>query len=208
MLFNLMTTLTVSPRLTNDSDRYRGPISEFLAAWSGGNREALNELIPAVYQELRKQARRHLREERAGHTLQTTALVHEAYLKLAEQQVVTWESRAHFFWVASEMMRRVLVDHARGHNRIKRGVGVEVVPLDSEIQIAADTTSVDLLSLDDALIKLADIDEQQAKMVEMRYFGGCSIEQTAELLGISVRTVNRDWAVAKAWLRHELEQNK
>lgn len=181
-----------------------GQISELLAAWSDGDNEAWDKLVPVVYEELREQARRHLRNERPGHTLQTTALVHEAYLKLADQRVLSWENRAHFFWLASEIMRRLLVDYARGRGRKKRGGDVEILPMNSAFQIAIDNSGVDLLSLDTALTKLAAFDPQQAKIVEIRFFGGRTIEETAETLKISVATVKRDWAVAKAWLHREL----
>lgn len=181
-----------------------GQISELLEAWSDGDSEAWNKLVPVVYEELREQARRHLRNERVGHTLQTTALVHEAYLKLADQRVLNWENRAHFFWLASEIMRRLLVDYARGRNRKKRGGDVEILAMNSAFQIAIDNSGVDLLSLDKALTKLAVFDPQQSKIVEIRFFGGRTIEETAETLGLSVATVKRDWAVAKAWLHREL----
>lgn len=179
-------------------------VSGLLTAWSGGDSDAWNRLVPIVYDELRRRAHSHLRKERDNHTLRTTALVHEAYLKLAEQRSAKWENRSHFYWLASEMMRRVLVDYARGRNRVKRGGEVEIVSMNSDFQIAIDNSEIDLLGLDAALTKLAKIDPQQAKAVEIRYFGGCSIEQTAEILGVSAATVKRDWASAKAWLRREL----
>ncbi len=188
----------------SSSSYRRGEISQLLAAWNNGDQEAWNNLVPIVYDELRHAARRQLRNERADHTLETTGLVHETYLKLAQQRAVGWENRGHFFWVASEIMRRVLVDYARGRNRRKRGGDAETVPLNSAIQIAADSSSVDLLELDAALSKLAEWDAQQAKIVELRFFAGCSIDETADTLGISAATVNRDWAAAKAWLHHEL----
>ena len=188
----------------NDSSPHQGPVSELLRAWNDGERDAWNRLTPVVYEEMRSQARRLLRRERSDHTLQTTALVHETYLKLAEQRVVNLENRAHFFWLSSEIMRRLLVDYARGRNRMKRGGDVDLVRIDSTFQIAVDNSGVDLLALDDALVKLAELDPQQAKVVELRYFSGCSIDETAEILAVSTSTVNRDWAHAKAWLRHEL----
>lgn len=189
----------------NDASHRAEQVSELLAAWNGGDREAWNRLVPVVYDELREHARRILRQERSGHTLQTTALVHETYLKLAGQRVVNWENRAHFFWLASEIMRRLLVDYARRRNRQKRGGELEILPMNSAFQIVVDNSGIDLLALDAALIKLAEWDAQQAKIVEIRYFGGCSIDETAEILGISSATVNRDWAAAKAWLHHELK---
>lgn len=182
----------------------QGDISELLAACNSGDKEAWDRLIPVVYDELRGQARRHLRRERDNHTLRTTALVHETYIKLADQRFFNWENRAHFFWLASEIMRRVLVDYARGRNREKRGGEYEIVSMDSKFQIAIDSSNINLLELDSALNRLAEIDPQQAKVVEIRYFGGCSIEETAEILGVSIATVKRDWATAKAWLHHEL----
>jgi RNA polymerase sigma factor (TIGR02999 family) len=182
-------------------------ISELLNACSGGDREAWNRLVPLVYDELRGQAHRHLRRERQNHTLRTTALVHETYLKLIEQRVVQLESRKHFFWLAAEIMRRILVDYAKRRNRQKRGGEVEVLPFDSDLQVAVEESEIDLLALDEALKKLAEMDAQQAKIVELRYFSGLSIEETAEVLSVSVSTVKRDWAMAKAWLRHELERS-
>ena len=191
----------------SDFSHNSGQVSELLAAWNGGDRDAWNRLVPIVYDELRDAARRHLRRERSDHTLRTTALVHETYLKLAGQRVVEWENRAHFFWLASEIMRRLLVDYARSRHRQKRGGEVEIVPMNSAFQIAIDNSGVDLLALDAALIRLAELDSQQAKIVEIRYFGGCSIDETAAILGISTATVNRDWAAAKAWLHHQLRSD-
>ena len=182
-------------------------ISELLDAWSSGDREAWRKLAPIVYNELHQQAHRHLQHERPNHTLQTTALVNETFLKLAEQRAVRWENRAHFFWLASEIMRRVLVDYAKNRKRLKRGGNADRVPLDSALQIAIDETEIDLLALDEVLTKLADIDEQQARIVSLRYFSGLSIEETAEVLEISPAMVKRDWRMAKAWLRHQLSSN-
>ncbi len=190
--------------LMTQQEARQGDISEMLAACNGGDKEAWDRLIPVVYEELRGQARRHLRRERDNHTLRTTALVHETYMKLADQRFSNWENRAHFFWLASEIMRRVLVDYARGRNREKRGGDLEIVSMDSNFQIAIDSSNINLLELDSALNQLAAIDPQQAKVVEIRYFGGCSIEETAEILDVSIATVKRDWATAKAWLHHEL----
>jgi RNA polymerase sigma factor (TIGR02999 family) len=180
-------------------------ISELLVAWRHGDREAWDKLIPVVYEELRIQARRQLRKERNNHTLRTTALVHEAYLKLADQHSAGWENREHFIRLASEIMRRVLVDYARGRKSEKRGGDAETVSIDSTFQIAIDNSDINLLELDAALSKLASMDPQQAKIVEVRYFAGCSIEETARVVGVSTATVKRDWASAKAWLKHELE---
>lgn len=181
-------------------------ISELLDAWSGGDREAWNKLVPLVYDELRGQAHRYLRRERKNHTLQTTALVHEAFLKLVEQRAVHWENRAHFFWLASEIMRRILIDYAKNRKRLKRGGNVEIVSLNSALQIAVDESDVDLLDLDKALTQLTELDEQQFRIVQLRFFSGLNIEETAEVLSISPATVKRDWNMAKAWLHHELSR--
>ena len=179
-------------------------ISRLLRQWSEGNRAALEELLPLVYDELHRQAARYLRRERATHTLQTTALIHEAYLRLIDQRDVHWQSRTHFFAIAAQMMRRVLVDYARAKHREKRGRGDVCLPLEAAKLVADDEKGVDLMALDEALTRLAAMDEQQARVVELRYFGGMSLEETAEALHISRATVARDWDVAKAWLRREL----
>ena len=182
-------------------------ITEILRQWSNGKREALDELMPLVYAELRRQATQYLRRERPNHTLQTTALINEAYLKLIDQRDVNWESRSHFFAIASQAMRRILVDYARTRNREKRGGAVENLPLEEALQIQAmEGRSVDLIALDEALTRLAEIDEQQARVVELRYFADLSLEATAEALHISRATVARDWSVAKAWLFRELSR--
>ena len=181
-------------------------ITEILRALGDGNREMLDALLPLVYDELHRQAHRHLRGERAGHTLQTTALINEAYLKLIEQKNVGWENRAHFFAIAASLMRRILIDYARTKKRIKRG-GVDLpdhVPLDDNLLIAAGESNLDLLDLDAALTRLAAMDEQQSKIVELKFFSGLNIEETAKALGISPATVKRDWNMAKAWLYQEL----
>jgi RNA polymerase sigma factor (TIGR02999 family) len=179
-------------------------ISRLLRQWSEGNRAALEELLPLVYDELHRQAARYLRRERAAHTLQTTALIHEAYLRLIDQRDVQWQSRTHFFAIAAQMMRRVLVDYARAKHREKRGRGDVCLPLEVAKLVADDKKGVDLMALDEALTRLAAMDEQQARVVELRYFGGLSLEETAEALHVSRATVARDWDVAKAWLRREL----
>jgi RNA polymerase sigma factor (TIGR02999 family) len=180
-------------------------ITVLLREWSDGKREALDKLLPLVYNELHKQARRYLRKERSDHTLQTTALIHEAYLKLIDQRDVEWESRTHFFAIAAQMMRRILVDHARTRHRDKRG-GETVVklPLDEAMLVVVDERNVDLIALDEVLTRLEAVDEQQARVVELRYFSGLSLEETAEALKISRATAARDWAMAKAWLHREL----
>ena len=179
-------------------------ISRLLRQWSEGNRAALEELLPLVYDELHRQAARYLRRERMGHTLQTTALIHEAYLRLIDQRDVRWQSRTHFFAIAAQMMRRVLIDYARAKHREKRGGDDVRLSLDAVNLVATDENSVDLIALDQALKRLAEMDEQQARVVELRYFGGLSLEETAEVLHISRATTAREWEVAKAWLRREL----
>ncbi len=182
-------------------------ITELLQDWSAGQREALDAIVPLVYDELRRQAHHYLRRERREHTLQTTALVNEAYLKLVEQNRVVWQNRAHFFGIAANLMRRILVDHAKTKHRVKRGGSTENLPLEEAFYVAAaEDNEVDLLSLDKALNELAEIDEQQARIVELRYFSGLSIAETAEVMRISAATVKRDWQMAKAWLHHELSR--
>jgi RNA polymerase sigma-70 factor, ECF subfamily len=178
-------------------------ITAMLRAWSDGEQHASDDLIRAVYDELRRQARRQLRRERRDHTLDTAALINEAYLKLVEQRSVRWQDRGHFYALAAELMRRVLVDHARARHRRKRGGPNESKPLDN-IEVVTVPLDLDLIALDEALDRLAAIDKQQVKIVELRYFAGLEISETAELLKISPATVKRDWAAAKAWLRHEL----
>lgn len=178
-------------------------VTELLREWSGGDREALEKLIPIVYQELRLQAARYLRRENQGHTLQTTALVHEAYLRLIEQRDVRWQNRAHFFAIAARLMRRILVDHARRKHAAKRGGLNLKLSLDGAVS-AADGDDVDLIAVDEALTKLSALDEQQGRVVELRFFSGLGVEETAEVLGVSPRTVKRDWSVAKAWLHREI----
>lgn len=190
--------------LMNASSLSQKEITAMLRAWGGGEREASEELVRAVYNELRRQARYHLRREQANHSLQTSALINEAYIKLVEQRAVKWESRTHFFALAAEMMRRILVDHAKTKYRKKRGGKLENLPLDAALTVATDERDVDLIALDEALTRLAEIDRQQEKIVELRYFSGLSIEETARVLAISPATVKRDWAMAKAWLRREL----
>ncbi len=162
--------------------------------------------MPLVYDELHRQASRYLRNERPNHTLQTTALIHEAYLKLLGGAQIEWQNRNHFFAVASTAMRQILVDHARKRKREKRGGKEENLPLDDSFQISANEKSVDLVALDLALIRLAKIDARQAKVVELRYFCGLSIDETAEVLGIANSTVRLDWNLAKAWLKEEISK--
>ena len=177
-----------------------------LREWSSGNRESLDALLPFIYAELHQQASRYLRRERSDHTLQTTALIHEAYLKLIDQRRVNWQNRAHFYGIAAQAMRRILVDYARGRHREKRGGIGENLPLEAATLVSSGEKSVDLVALDEALERLAEFDERQARIVELRYFSGLSIEETAEVLRVSTATVKSDWNVAKAWLRREITQ--
>lgn len=179
-------------------------ITEILRNWGDGNREALEVLLPLVYDELRRQAHRYMNRENQGHTLQTTDLIHEAYLKIVEQKNIDWQSRTHFFAIAANQMRHVLVDYARARNRLKRGGKGRDLPLDEAMLIVGDSANVNLIELDEALNRLTEFDQQQARIVELRYFSGLSLEETAEALKISVATVKRDWNMAKAWLRKEL----
>jgi RNA polymerase sigma factor (TIGR02999 family) len=178
-------------------------ITQLLVAWSDGRREVLEDLLPLVYGELRRLASRYLRHEPADHTLQPTALVHEAYLRLIDQRRVRWRNRAHFYGIAAQIMRRILVDHARAHGAKKRGAGWERIPL-VEDQTPAGASDVDIVALDDALGRLSTFDPQQGRIVELRYFGGLTIDEVAEVEGISAATVVREWTIAKAWLRGEL----
>lgn len=187
-------------------DLDREDVTVLLAELSKGNQAAASKLIPLVYAELRRLASGYMRRERSDHTLQATALVHEAYLKLVEQRSVDWQSRAHFFGIAAQVMRRILVDHARGHLREKRGGGQRLVPID-EVLVFAPEQSQELVKLDQALERLTRLDPRQGKIVELRFFGGLTVEQTAELLGISAKTVKRDWSMAKAWLHGDLKQS-
>jgi RNA polymerase sigma factor (TIGR02999 family) len=188
----------------SQSEPEANEITQILWEWSKGNREALDKLMPLVYDELHRQASRYLRRERPNHTLQTTALINEAYLKLIVQKEVAWESRTHFFALAANAMRQILVDYARTKNRQKRGGVMGKVDFDEALIIAADEKNIDLIALDEALTRLEKVDEQQAKVVELRYFSGLSLEETAEALHISRATAAREWAMARAWLHREL----
>jgi len=178
-------------------------ITQQLIAWSNGDESALERLIPVVYRELRRMADHYLRGERAEHSLQPTALVHEAYLRLIDQTKVEWHNRAHFFGVAAQMMRRILIDHAKAKHRLKRGGTATRVSLEDTSVITGERAS-ELVALDEALLELAKIDERKSRIVELRYFGGLSVEETAQVLGISDKTVMRDWNLAKAWLYQQL----
>jgi RNA polymerase sigma-70 factor, ECF subfamily len=179
-----------------------GDLSTLLRAWSDGDRNALEQLTPFVYEELRRLARRYMRRERPGHSLQTTALVNEAWMRLVDYKRMQWQDRAHFFAVSAQLMRRILVEHARRHN-LKRGGGVQHVPLDEAAVVCGDRAG-DIVALDDAMNALARFDPRKVQVVEMRFFGGLSVEETAEVLKVSPVTVMRDWSTAKAWLHREL----
>jgi RNA polymerase sigma factor (TIGR02999 family) len=180
-------------------------IDKLLADWGQGNQEAREALIPVVYQELRRLARRRLWNERPDHTLQSAALVNEAYLRLVRQDTPHWQNRAHFFGVAAQLMRQILVDHARNRLAAKRGAGAPRLALEEEIA-AAPKQEIDLVALDSALAKLTALDRQQGRLIELRFFGGLSIEETAVVMNISPATVKREWATARAWLQRELKK--
>ncbi len=181
-------------------------VTRLLVDWRNGDQGALEQLIPLVHEELRRVARRHMAHERAGHTLQATALVNEAYVRLIDIRQVNWQDRAHFFAMSSRLMRRILVDFARSKGYQKRGGGAQKVSLD-EALIVSQEPGADLVALDDALTALAGFDARKAQVVEMRFFGGLSVEETAEALKVSVDTVMRDWKLAKAWLLRELKDH-
>jgi RNA polymerase sigma factor (TIGR02999 family) len=180
-------------------------VTLLLSALTRGDDGAASKLIPVVYDELRRLAASYMRRERPDHTLQATALVHEAFLKLVEQRAVNWQSRAHFFGVAAQLMRRILIDHARGHLRQKRGGEHKKVSLD-EAFIFSEQQSAELLAVDESLTRLSKLDARQGRVVELRFFGGLSVEEAAEVLGISPKTVKRDWSIAKAWLYADLKE--
>ena len=178
-------------------------ITHLLREWSDGDERALDRLTPLVYNELRQQAARYLRRERRHHSLQATALINEAYIRLIDARDVRWQNRAHFFAIAANLMRRILVDHARRRDAEKRG-GSQIRLTFSDLIVVAQESDVDLLAIDEALNRLAEIDPQQARIVELRFFSGLNVDETATALGISPKTVKRDWSVAKAWLRREI----
>lgn len=180
-------------------------VTQLLLNWSRGERHALDELMPLVYQELRKLASRYLKSERPDHTLQPTALINEAYIRMIDQEMPEWQSRAHFFGVAARLMRQILVDHARTHYAVKRGGDQQKISLDEAPQVLAQPETAELLALDEALTKLASFDERRARIMEMRSFAGMSVGETALALGISEATVKREMRLAQAWIRRELE---
>lgn len=182
-----------------------GVVTSLLVDWQHGDAAALDALLPVIYDELRRIAARYLRRERVEHTLEPTALVHEAYFRLVGQQGVAWHNRAHFFAIAAQLMRRVLIDHARRKQAEKRGGDVEVVRLDTAAADLPERREIDVVALDEVLTRLAEIDAQQARVVELRFFAGLNVDETAEVLGVSPTTVKREWRMARAWLLRELE---
>ena len=181
-------------------------ITRLLVAWGDGDEAALEELTPLVYQQLHRLAYHYLRHEQPGHTLQTSALVNEAYLRLVDWKNVRWQSRAHFFGVSAQLMRRILVDFARSRRYQKRGGGVPALALEEAALISGERT--DLVALDEALVSLSQLDARQSRVVELRFFGGLTVEETAEVLKVSAATVRRDWSVARAWLRREIHRKE
>jgi RNA polymerase sigma factor (TIGR02999 family) len=179
----------------------RGELTNLLVEWGKGSQPALDRLLPHVYDELRTLARSYLRRERPGHTVQTGTLVHEAFVRLIEGRQVSWEGRAHFFGIAARLMRQILVDHARTRDAAKRGAGEAAEPIDSALSIAVQAMDVSVIALDRALDQLTAIDPAQARVVELRFFGGLTVEETGEVMGISTGTVKREWSMARAWLR-------
>ena len=182
-------------------------VTQLLVAWGKGDQTAFDQLMPLVYSELHRLAHRHIKKERPGHTLQTSALLNEAFLRLVDQRDVHWQSRAHFFSIAAQMMRRILVDYARSRRYAKRGGDARQVTFDEELMVSRQL-SADVIELHDALNELAAIDERKSKVVELKFFGGLSIEETAEVLGVSPGTVMRDWTLAKAWLRLAMDSHR
>jgi RNA polymerase sigma factor (TIGR02999 family) len=183
-------------------------VTGLLARWSSGDPEALQQLIPLVYAECRRIAAQQLRRERHEHTLDPTALVHELYLRLVDQQRATWENRAHFFGVAAQLMRRILVDHARARQAEKRGGSAILVSLDAAADTPDDSRIADVLAIDEALDRLAARDAEQVRIIELRFFAGLTVEETAHVVGRSPRTIKREWRLAKAWLYRELRQGR
>ncbi|MDQ6785486.1 MAG: sigma-70 family RNA polymerase sigma factor [Acidobacteriota bacterium] len=188
------------------SDKAESEVTKILQEWRGGDTSAAERLFPLVYEELRRQARRHLSLERSDHTLQPTALVHEAYLKMIDQTILSVENRTHFFGIASRIMRQILVDYARQHNAEKRGGSAQRFSIE-DIEILPEQSAADLLELDEALQRLEAIDERKCRVVDMRFFGGLKEKEIAEVLGVTEKTVRRDWQFAKLWLYRELSKS-
>jgi RNA polymerase sigma factor (TIGR02999 family) len=192
----------------NVSGEPSSQVTELLVRWRGGDREAMESLMPLVYDELRRLANHYLQRERSDHTLQSTALVHEAYLRLAGQSAPQWQNRAHFFGIAARVMRQILVEYARAHSAAKRGgVGACKITLDESLEIAQ-KTNIDVVALDGALERLSELDPQQSRIVELRFFTGLTIEDTSEVMGLSPATVKRDWTSARAWLHREIARSE
>ena len=185
-------------------DRSSKQVTQLLRAWGDGDHDALDELVPLVYSELRRLSRHYLRGQRPGHTLQTTALINEAFARLIDQNGVTWQNRAHFFGIAARTMRNILVDDARWHHAKKRGGGEGRIVFDEEVTVVNDHKDLDLLALDDALTSLSEVDPNLSRLVELRFFGGLTVPETAEVLDISESSVKRGWLTAKIWLRREI----
>ena len=182
-------------------------ITQLLLNWSRGDDTALDRLVPLVYPELRKLARRYMAQQSPAHTLQTSALLNEAYLRLVDQQAVEWQDRAHFFAAAAQMMRHILIDHARKKHYAKRGAGAQHVPLEN-VAAAGEQRTLELVALDEALTRLSKIDERKSKIVELRFFGGLTVEEAAEVLKLSPITIKREWRSAKAWLQGEIANSQ
>src|SRR5437879_8853527 len=182
-------------------------VTQLLIAWSSGDKAALDKLMPLIHEELRRLAHHYMSRERAGHTLQTTALVNEAYVRLVNRKEVHWQNRAHFFAIAAQLMRSILVDHARSHAYAKRGGGAHKIALD-DAMVVSQKRAAEVVAIDDALKRVNEIDSQQSQIVEMKFCGGLTIEETAEVLGLSPATIKREWSSAKAWLYHELSRNE
>jgi RNA polymerase sigma factor (TIGR02999 family) len=180
-------------------------ITQLLLSWSEGDKSALDQLIPLVYPELKRLARRYMGRESPDHTLQTSALINEAYLRLVDQHAVEWQDRAHFFAVAAQVMRHILIDHARSHRYHKRGAGAEHIPLD-DVAVVSQERATELVALDDALTRLATVDPRKSQIVELRFFGGLTVEETAEVMKLSPITIKREWRSAKAWLHTEMSE--
>lgn len=178
-------------------------VTQLLIKWSNGDKAALDKLMPLIHEELRRLAHQYMSRERSGHTLQTSALVNEAYIRLVNRKGVQWQNRAHFFAIAANSMRSILVDHARSHAYAKRGGGAHKITLDDEL-LGSQQRAAEVVALDDVLTQLADIDPQQSRIVELRFFGGLTIEETAEVVQLSPATIKREWNIAKAWLYHQL----
>lgn len=182
-------------------------VTQLLVEWRNGNHTALDRLMPLVYTELHQLARWYMRRERPDHTLQSTALIHEAYLRLVDQAQVSWQDHAHFFGIAARLMRQILIEHARRHTRAKRGGGAGTLSLD-EVAIVSQARATELVALDEALGRLATIDPRKSQVVELRFFGGLSVEEAAEVLHVAPNTVLRDWRMAKAWLQREISHER